>query len=227
VKARKELDKYWKKSIGEFKPTRDITRRSFQTLGLGGLYQVMSSTRGNSVSIRLAFEAHCMAVDEAGLGRFATYVSSCMQLRSCDDWEVFQHLLHEIMHRQLAQSLISKSEVARLYLDVTPYEYQASLSKFLKLGTPVEAHTLDPLLLASLKALAPEFTKFYRTTTGSQLFQLHLPDMAVEVSSVCATLIQARWRVKKAFRRIALRRRSRTEQTKAKLHAEEEEDRNY
>jgi hypothetical protein len=88
MKEKQRIDKFWKDAINENRPTRDTSRRSFQTMGLGGLYQVMSSTRGNCIAVRLAFEAHCLSVDEYGLGKFAIFVSSCMQLRSCDDWEV-------------------------------------------------------------------------------------------------------------------------------------------
>ena len=88
LKESKQLDKFWKNAIAEVMPTRETRRRAFQSLGLGGLYNVMASSKGHSVAIRLAFEAHCMACDARGLGKFATFVSACMQLRSCDDWEV-------------------------------------------------------------------------------------------------------------------------------------------
>jgi hypothetical protein len=142
--------------------------------------------------------------------------------------QVFQHLLHEILHRQLATSLSSSSEVARLYLEVTPPEHQHSLSMFLKVGTAVDVHALDALLLASFKALTPEYRKFLcMGPTQQQLFKTHLPDMFAESCLVSATLIQARWRVKKAVKRTQLKRRSHSEHVKAKLKAQEEEDNYY
>lgn len=93
LSTRKLLDRYWRKSVGDLRPTHELGRRAFNSIGLGGLYSVLTSPRGSCVAIRLAFEAHCELVDPDNLGKFATFASACMQLRCCDDWEVKNFIL--------------------------------------------------------------------------------------------------------------------------------------
>ena len=128
-------------------------------------------------------------------------------------------MLHEILHKQLAQSLVHASEVARLYLQVTPYQHQAALSKFLKVGTPIGVHVFDELLLVSFKALAPEFSSFFRSA-GSALFHQQLPNLVHDAELAASTIIQASWRAKKAYKRLLLLRKLHVDNVKRRKDLE-------
>lgn len=106
-------------------------------------------------------------------------------------------MVHNLLHKQLATSLVSKSEVARLYPELTKQQHGESISLFLRRGTPVEVEIFDSLLLCALKSLAVEY-QLYFSGSGREVVSSYLPDVWQESQHTSAQLIQAMWRTRMA-----------------------------
>ena len=82
------LDKLWIDKLFLLQPTRSFLQNRFYIEGVGGLYKIMTSTKGLPNILKMAFLEYCLKIDSAGLGRYCDFVVSCFYFRDCQDKEV-------------------------------------------------------------------------------------------------------------------------------------------
>lgn len=97
------------------------------------------------------------------------------------------------MQHQLSKSLVSSSEIARLYHEDADGMKEA-VEKYIKYGWTVHADIFDKLLRCALLALVPAYKKYFYSVHGKMLrdSQPHAED----VPETSVTVIQSVMRMK-------------------------------
>jgi len=206
-KAYVKTEAVWTKKIavelGSFE--REHFKSRFSSLGLAGLYRLMTAVDGFSAVGRAAFVAHCDLVDPSYTGRFAKFVMICFRMRACDHTEVFRHFVQQTLQSHLSKPLVNVSEVSRLYRIVTPPQHIEAVKDFLFHGLAVSVEVFDDMLLHSLRVLAPEYKRFYLRHGGAGMRD-NLLETTAEGMHCNVQMIQMAWRLKGARLRLARRR---------------------
>ena len=184
-------------------PQGQTRRRLWHIYGLGGLYNLYTTTQGHCIAARQAFESFCERESPEDLLFHVRFITQAFRLRLCENDEIFRYIMTNITQKHVAKRFVNNNPVARIYHDVTSQEDKAAVKAFLFEGLPVELEVLDRTVEESLKALQPAFKRFFLSEEGALLRTLGM-DVDAELAAMAATKMQsvarivlARIRVKK------------------------------
>jgi hypothetical protein len=189
-------------------PEKSDKRRLWHMHGLGGLYNLFTTSQGHCVAARVAFLAFVESESSSDMAYHARFVIQCFRMRLCENDEIYRYIVTSLTQKHLAKRFESKSPVARNYYKMTDKYDLEKVDDFLHQGTPLELEVFDVALEASLVALEPTYRRFFYSQEGALLRTLGM-DVDAEIATLAATKIQTILRIglaKHRFKKMVLMR---------------------
>jgi hypothetical protein len=107
-----------------------------------------------------------------------------------------------VTQKQLAKSLISESEVARLYRTVTAKNHIDMVIDFLNFGVQPSVAVFDAMLQIALEKLLKVYRRFLLFEPAGSMLREQRVDIIAEAYDVSALIIQTAVRRRQAGRRV-------------------------